>query len=79
MTCLPTAPEGCELIREGANHSWPFVSSRHAARIAAVEILYGADVRGCDALELLDDREDADPFCRHLVEAVARRATSSTG
>jgi transcription antitermination protein NusB len=49
------------------------MTSRHSARIAAVEVLYGADVRGCDALELLDDREDADAFCRHLVEAVSGR------
>ncbi len=47
--------------------------SRRTARLAAVEVLYGADVRGCDAIDLLDDREDADAFCRHLVEAVAQR------
>jgi N utilization substance protein B len=49
------------------------MSSRHAARLAAVEVLYGADVRACDAVELLEDREDADPFCRRLVVAVAAR------
>lgn len=45
--------------------------SRHAARIAAVEILYGADVRGIDVAELLNEREDCDPYCVHLVESVA--------
>jgi transcription antitermination protein NusB len=49
------------------------VSSRHASRLVAVEVLYGADVRGCDAIELLDDREDAEPFCRHLVQEVSGR------
>jgi transcription antitermination protein NusB len=41
--------------------------------VAAVEILYGADVRGADAGELLDDRDDADAYCRHLVESVDRQ------
>ena len=41
--------------------------------MAAVEILYGADVRGADAMELLDDRDDADPYCRHLVESIDRQ------
>jgi N utilization substance protein B len=45
--------------------------SRHGARLAAVEILYGADVRGVEPADLLDDREDADAYCRHLVEAVS--------
>lgn len=44
--------------------------SRRAARISAVEILYGADVREIDAGEVLDERHDCDPYCRHIVEAV---------
>lgn len=47
--------------------------SRRAARLAAVEILYGADVRGTDPAEVLEDREDADAFCRQLVESVSLR------
>jgi transcription antitermination protein NusB len=47
--------------------------SRHAARIAAVEVLYAADVRGVDATALLEDREDADAFCRWLVQSVVQR------
>jgi transcription antitermination protein NusB len=47
--------------------------SRHAARIAAVEILYGADVRGVSPIELLGERGDVDPYCRHLVEGVESR------
>lgn len=49
--------------------------SRRAARIAAIEILYGADVREVDVADVLDERGDCDPYCRHLVEAVhqARR------
>lgn len=46
--------------------------SRHAARIAAVEILYGADVREIGAAELLDERQDCDPYCQHIVEEVDR-------
>ncbi len=49
--------------------------SRRAARITAVEVLYGADVRGEPAPQLLDERDDADPYARHLVDNVhARRA-----
>lgn len=44
--------------------------SRRASRVAAVEILYGADVRGVDVDELIDERGDCDQYCRHLVEAV---------
>ncbi len=47
--------------------------SRHSARVAAVEILYGADVRGVPVSELLEDRPDADAYCRELVEGVERR------
>lgn len=47
--------------------------SRRAARIAAVEILYGADVRGVAVGELLDERDDCDRFCRGLVDSVALR------
>jgi N utilization substance protein B len=46
--------------------------SRRSARIAAVEVLYGADVRCVPVDEVLADREDADAYCRHLVEGVDR-------
>jgi transcription antitermination protein NusB len=47
--------------------------SRHAARIVAVEVLYGADVRSVDPSDLLDERDDCDGFCRALIDAVVRR------
>ena len=48
--------------------------SRRAARLTAVEVLYGADVRGASALELLSEREDVDPYASHLVEEIHRRS-----
>jgi transcription antitermination protein NusB len=52
--------------------------SRRAARLAAVEILYAADLRGVTPTELLDDPEAPeapDPYTLHLVGAVdGRRA-----
>lgn len=49
--------------------------SRRAARLAAVEILYAADLRDVPAGELLAEREGCEPYCAHLVAAVdARRA-----
>ena len=47
--------------------------SRHAARIVAVEVLYGADVRGVDPADLIDERDDCDAFCRGLIDAVMHR------
>jgi N utilization substance protein B len=41
--------------------------------VAAVEVLYGADVRGADPADLLADRDDADAYAAHLVEEVTRR------
>jgi N utilization substance protein B len=49
--------------------------SRRAARIAAVEVLYGADVREADASELMDERNDLDPYAKHLVDEVRARRT----
>jgi N utilization substance protein B len=41
--------------------------------VAAVEILYGADMRDASPLDVLAEREDADGYCRHLVENVHER------
>lgn len=47
--------------------------SRRRARTCAVEVLYAADVRGAEVAELLDDREDADDYCRRIVGSVMAR------
>src|SRR5436309_204802 len=47
--------------------------SRRASRIAAVEVLYGADVRGSETQTLLDERDDLDDYALHLVEQVRER------
>ena len=47
--------------------------SRREARVAAVEVLYGADVRSEPADALLADREGADAYCKHLVDGVCER------
>lgn len=47
--------------------------SRRAARVAAVEVLYGADVRGSAPAELLAERTDEDPYCMHLIDGVNAR------
>lgn len=47
--------------------------SRRASRIAAVEVLYGADVREADATEITQEREDLDAYALHLVEQVRAR------
>lgn len=53
--------------------------SRRASRLAAVEVLYGADLRGVAPSEVLDDRADADPYTRHLVGEVASRREELDG
>jgi transcription antitermination protein NusB len=47
--------------------------SRRAARLAAVEILYAADVRATSTEQLLSERDDCDEYCLHLVNAVRGR------
>lgn len=47
--------------------------SRRAARVAAVELLYAADVRDVPASELADEADDLDPYTRHLVSGVCER------
>jgi N utilization substance protein B len=47
--------------------------SRRASRLAAVEILYGSDVREQLVDELIVEREDCDSYCAHLVADVRRR------
>jgi transcription antitermination protein NusB len=48
--------------------------SRHAARIAAVEVLYASDVRGEDAATLLaESDEEVDPYAAHLTQAIGSR------
>src|SRR5437879_11007708 len=47
--------------------------SRRAARIAAVEVLYGADVRDADAIELAGERGDLDSYGLRLVHGVCAR------
>lgn len=49
--------------------------SRRNSRIAAVEILYGADVRGSQTQELIEERDDLDDYALHLVEQVRARLT----
>jgi len=47
--------------------------SRRASRIAAVEVLYGADVRGSETSTLIEEREDLDEYALHLVRQVRAR------
>jgi transcription antitermination protein NusB len=47
--------------------------SRRAARLAAVEVLYGSDVRDVTVDELLTDRDDCEAYCMHLVAEVRTR------
>src|SRR5438067_2243166 len=47
--------------------------SRRAARIAAVEVLYGADLRGANAIELAGERGDLDSYGLRLVQGVCAR------
>jgi len=47
--------------------------SRRASRIAAVEVLYGADIRQSDIDELTRERDDIDAYALHLVEQVRAR------
>jgi transcription antitermination protein NusB len=47
--------------------------SRRASRIAAVEVLYGADVRESGTDALIAERDDLDPYALHLIEQVQRR------
>lgn len=47
--------------------------SRRAARTAAIEILYGADVRKETALTVLDERDDVDLYTEHLVRSITDR------
>lgn len=47
--------------------------SRRAARVAAVEILYAADVREVDVNAVREERRDCDPYTDLLVGEVMRR------
>ncbi|HYZ90989.1 MAG TPA: transcription antitermination factor NusB [Actinomycetota bacterium] len=47
--------------------------SRRAARVAAVEVLYAADVRDVEASDVLAERPAPDPYTDLLVGEVARR------
>jgi len=47
--------------------------SRHTARLAAVEVLYAADVRGTDPVALLVERPQVAAYASSLVTAVAAR------
>ncbi len=49
--------------------------SRRASRTAAVEVLYGSDVREQDVSELMAQRDDLDDYALHLVEHVRGRQT----
>src|SRR5919108_2315306 len=53
--------------------------SRRAARVAAVEILYAADVRGVDAETVASERRDCDAYAALLVREAKRRATELDG
>jgi transcription antitermination factor NusB len=53
--------------------------SRRAARQAAVEILYAADVRGVDPGDVLDERRDADDYAALLVREATRRRDELDG
>lgn len=47
--------------------------SRRAARIAAVEVLYAADVRRTYAVDLMSERDDLDTYAMALVRSVSER------
>lgn len=47
--------------------------SRRASRIAAVEILYGADVREANPDDVMAERDDLDAYALHLVSEIRRR------
>ncbi len=47
--------------------------SRRAARVAAIEVLYGAGVRDVGVAELLGERGDVDPYTELLVHHVIDR------
>jgi N utilization substance protein B len=47
--------------------------TRHAARTAAIEILYAADLRAADPSDVLGERPEAEPYTVHLVDAAAAR------
>lgn len=47
--------------------------SRRAARLAAVEVLYAADVREADALQVASERDDLDGYGTDLVRGVVAR------
>ncbi|MEX0875195.1 MAG: transcription antitermination factor NusB [Actinomycetota bacterium] len=47
--------------------------SRRAARVDAVEVLYGSSVRCVDADQVLNERADTDPYTKRLVAEVVRR------
>ncbi|HVE92143.1 MAG TPA: transcription antitermination factor NusB [Actinomycetota bacterium] len=47
--------------------------SRHTARLAAVEVLYAADVRGADPAELLAERPRVASYAVRLIEAITAR------
>jgi N utilization substance protein B len=47
--------------------------SRRAARVDAVEVLYGASVRCVDADQVLKERAETDPYTKRLVAEVVRR------
>ena len=48
--------------------------SRRAARVAAVEILYAADIRGEDAVDVLAERPEVDDYTERLVRGVCEHA-----
>lgn len=47
--------------------------SRRAARLAAVEVLYAADVRGVPASELASERGDVPAYGAHLIAGASER------
>ena len=48
--------------------------SRRAARVAAVEVLYAADIRGANPLDVLGERPDVEDYTEELVrEAISKR------
>lgn len=47
--------------------------SRRAARLAAVEVLYAADVREADALQIASERDDLSGYGTDLVRGVVAR------
>lgn len=49
--------------------------SRRAARVAAVEVLYAAEIRGIDPEVVLSERVDADEYSARLVRGAVERLT----